>query len=116
MKFFVFLGFTTVFARIFFEYADGQIPLPMPFPGLFQLPGLAPMVKPFHIRWPTLHKRNDYSSANPKETQTDSFITPANKATSTVVKETTVKSTTLLGFGSYEWDEETWYKTKFSDE
>ncbi len=77
MKFFLFLGVTTIFARNFFEYVDGQIPLPMPIPGVIPMPGLAPLMKAFNIRRPTVHKRNfhfaDHSSPNSQEIRTDSF-------------------------------------------
>ncbi len=94
MKFLLFLGLTIAFARIFFEFVDGQIPLPMPFPGLFPMPGLAPMIKPFRMRWPTLHKRTahsaEHSSPNPEEIRSDSSKTTVDEATNTVAEETTV--------------------------
>ncbi len=96
MKIFVFFSLTIVFGQNFFEYANGQLPLPMAFPGAFPLPGLAPPVKLFHVRRPTVLKRHLHAAerASP-EPEAAKFDVSLAEATSTVTQKSTTDRTTL---------------------
>ncbi len=62
MKFFVFLGLMVLFARRCFEYVDGQIPLPMPFPGVLPVLPLPPIAKGLRLRLPMLFKKKQVNA------------------------------------------------------
>ncbi len=114
MKILVFFGLTIVFAQNFFEYADGQLPLPMAFPGAFPLPGLAPMAKLFPVRRPTVLKRHfhaaERASPEPEAAAERASQEPeaAAEANSTVTQNIPTDETTFLTPSSKEISSFSW--------